>query len=201
MVGGPMFSTVVVGSAAGYEQRLALWSAARRKWTFSQEAWSLARFNEVLSFFINRQGQAYGFRFKDWTDFAVAMTYAPNGVGTPVPGSAVQIGTGNGTLTAFQLVNVYSDGTYATTRTIQFPVSGAVYIYVNGTLQTSGYTVDYTTGTGLVTFSTAPASGAVITWAGEFDVPVRFDVDEMKFNSDWQFLGDWTSISVVEIRN
>ncbi len=37
----------------------------------------------------------------------------------------------------------------------------------------SGWTVNQTTG--VVTFTTAPGVGAVLTWGGEFDVPVRFD--------------------------
>ncbi len=34
---------------------------------------------------------------------------------------------------------------------------------------------DYNIANGIVTFTSAPASMAALTWTGEFDVPVRFD--------------------------
>jgi hypothetical protein len=44
-------------------------------------------------------------------------------------------------------------------------------IKINGT-PTTAYTVNNTTG--LVTFNTAPANGAILSWTGEFDTPVCF---------------------------
>jgi len=48
-------------------------------------------------------------------------------------------------------------------------------IYVNGTLQTTGYTVS----NGYVTFASAPASGAVVTADYDYYWKVRFDDDGM----------------------
>lgn len=33
-------------------------------------------------------------------------------------------------------------------------------------------------------FASAPASGAILTWSGEFRVPVRFDTDYLPFSID-----------------
>jgi hypothetical protein len=35
-----------------------------------------------------------------------------------------------------------------------------------------------------VTFASAPANASVITWSGEFRVPVRFDNDYLPFSLD-----------------
>jgi len=62
----------------------------------------------------------------------------------------------------------------------------------------SGISVDYTTG--IVTFSGAPTS-----WSGEFDVPCRFDIDQLKGEiidrSKGQLLISYQSIPIVELRN
>lgn len=51
-----------------------------------------------------------------------------------------------------------------------------------------------------------PQSSDVLTWAGQFDVPVRFDIDEMKkqivdrSGSNGELLVDWGSVPIIEIR-
>ena len=61
-------------------------------------------------------------------------------------------------------------------RVIYKPVSGTTIVAKNGTLLTSGVTVDTTTGR--VTISPAPTHPADVITAGfEFDIPVRFDAD------------------------
>lgn len=54
--------------------------------------------------------------------------------------------------------------------------------------------------TGLVTFTTAPAAGAIIAWAGRFDIPARFDTDDMRISIEAVQLGNWPSIPIVEVR-
>ena len=63
---------------------------------------------------------------------------------------------------------------------------------------TSGWSVD--TATGLVTFSTGPAAGVIVTADFEFDVPARFDTDQMELTIETYELGSWGQIPVVEIR-
>jgi len=56
------------------------------------------------------------------------------------------------------------------------------------------------------TASLYPQSSDVLTWAGQFDVPVRFDVDDMKkqivdrSGTTGDLLVDWGSIPIIEIR-
>jgi uncharacterized protein (TIGR02217 family) len=62
----------------------------------------------------------------------------------------------------------------------------------------SGWSVSTTTG--VVNFTTAPATGIAITAGFEFDVPVRFDTDALDVTLDLERLGSITSIPLVEIR-
>ena len=50
------------------------------------------------------------------------------------------------------------------------------------------------------TFTAAPANGAVITADFEFDVPARFDTDQMDITIETYELGRWGQIPIVEIR-
>ena len=94
------------------------------------------------------------------------------------------LGTGVGTgVTSYQMNKKYTSGANTFSRKISKPVSGTCIIYKNAVAQTlvvgvpgaGQVSIDYTTG--IVTWGTAPGGGDAITWAGEFDVPVRFDSD------------------------
>ena len=71
-------------------------------------------------------------------------------------------------------------------------------IAANAVPLSSGWTVDTTTG--IVTFSAPPAAGVVITAGFEFDVPVRFDTDELPITLDIERMGSIASIPLIEIR-
>ena len=138
---------------------------------------------EVISFFRARKGRAYGFRFKDWSDYRVIGQL---------------IGAGNNTQTAFQLTKTYTSGGENETRPLKKPVSGTVKLYKDGVLQSSGLAIDHTTG--LVTFTAAPAAGVLITADCEFDVPVRFDTDRLAIRIQSHELFVWDQIPLVEVR-
>lgn len=180
--GGPEFSTDVTETFGGYERRNVNWPHPRRRYDVGYAVRTKSDFAAVSAFFHARKGKAYGFRFKDWSDFAAT-------------GQA--IGTGDGVRTEFQLVKNYvSSVTYS--RAITKPVAGTVSVYVNGTPQLSGWSVDTTTG--VVTFTAPPANGAAITADFEFDVPVRFDTDALSVVMATADLCEAPSIPLVEIR-
>jgi len=58
--------------------------------------------------------------------------------------------------------------------------------------------VDATTGE--VVFDVPPAAGAVITAGYEFDVPVRFETDELRIDMQGFRAGVAPQIALVEIR-
>ena len=181
--GGPEYLTSVVSMASGYEQRNANWSAARGKWNVASGLKHQAQLNTLIAFFRARKGKAYGFRFKDWTDYKVT-------------GQA--LGAGDGMTKTFQLVKSYISGAGSETRTITKPVLGTVVPYLGGAKQTSGWSVN--TATGLLSFVLAPAQGVAVTADFEFDVPVRFDTDSMAVSIEQFDLHQWSDIPVIEIR-
>lgn len=180
--GGPEFSTDVVLTTGGHEQRNSNWAEARARYNVAHGVKTQSQLEELIAFFRARKGRAHGFRFKDWADYSA---------------TGQVIGTGNGTLKDFQLVKTYTSS-ISETRTIHKPVSGTVKIYVNAVLQTSGVSINHATG--LVTFTTAPASGAALSTDFEFDVPVRFDTDRLSATLDQYGVHSWTDIPLVEVR-
>jgi uncharacterized protein (TIGR02217 family) len=181
--GGPGYSTSVITVASGHERRNSNWQAARGRWNVAHGLKKREQVAALIAFFRARRGRAHGFRFKDWTDFQRL---------------AQVIGTGNGSLKAFQLVKNYASGGVIESRTITKPVAGTVKLYRNGVLATSGIAIDH--GTGVVTFTTAPANGVIVTADFEFDVPARFDSDQMDLTIETYQLGSWGQVPVVEIR-
>lgn len=181
--GGPAYSTTVVATASGFEQRNMNWSAARGAWDVSSGLKRQSQLDILISFFRTRKGKACGFRFKDWTDYKA---------------TGQLLGTGNGANKVFQLVKIYASGAGSETRTITKPVLGTVKPYLGGILQASGWSIN--TATGVLTFSTAPAQGVAVTADFEFDVPVRFDTDSMEVTIENFNLNEWSSIPIVEIR-
>ena len=190
--GGPERRTQVVTLASGDEERNASWANSRRRYDV---AYGIRRADDlaaVVAFFEARNGRLYGYRFKDWADYKSCTP-------SQTPSATDQaIGTGDGVTTDFQLVKAYASGSQSWTRAITKPVAGSVLVAIDGTEQTSGWSVDTTTG--IVSFTAAPASGAVITAGFEFDVPVRFDTDTLDVTLDFERLGSITSIPLLEIR-
>ncbi len=193
--GGPGYSTTVIESEGGAEQRIARQSAAKRTYNAKFGIKSHSDLREVLSFYLVRLGCAYGFRFKDHLDF----TTAADGVSAPSP-TDQNIGTGNGSNTTFQLRKVYTSGAYSILRNLTKPVAGTTRVAINGTEQLSGFSVDTTLG--IVTFTSPPANLALVTAGCQFDVPVRFssEVDQaLQASMDDYDQGNIPDIPLVEI--
>ena len=125
--GGPEFATTVVVTGAGHEQRNVDWAEARGRWDVASGLKNQAQLDELIAFFRARKGKAYGFRFKDWTDYKA---------------TGQLIGTGDGAIKTFQLVKRYPSGSVIEVRTITKPVAGTVHVYKDGVEQLSGWSVD-----------------------------------------------------------
>lgn len=181
--GGPEFNTTVATTLGGFEQRNVNWQKARGRWDISTGVKSKADMDAVIAFFRARFGKAYGFRFKDWSDYQ---------------GAGESLGTGDDLETQFQLVKNYASGSFFYQRDIKKPVSGTVKIYLDSVLQMSGYAVDHATG--VVTFNVAPGIAVAVNADFEFDVPVRFDTDTLGARAEGPGLFVWDTIPIVELR-
>ena len=189
--GGPERRTEIVVTGSGAEERNSRWANSRRRYDAGFGIRSLDDIHQVIAFFEERRGRLIGFRFKDHMDW---KSCAPR---AQVSALDQAIGTGDGARRSFQLVKRYGSGLRDYVRTITKPVAGSVRIAVAGTAVT-GFSVD--TLTGMVTLAQAPATGAAVTAGFEFDVPVRFDTDELRINLTQFAAGDIPQIPMVEIR-
>ncbi len=181
--GGPEYSTDIVVTHGGHEKRNINWQDARARYNVAHGVKTQAQLDNLIGFFRARKGRANGFRFKDWTDYKA---------------SGQIIGTGDDTQTQFQLVKDYTSGPATESRSVTKPVTSSVSIYIDDVLQTSGFSID--TSTGLIDFTTAPANGEVIKADFEFDVPVRFDTDRLSATLDTFGSYSWNDIPLVELR-
>lgn len=180
--GGPEFSTDVITTHNGCEQRNINWSHARTRYNIAYGVRSNEQLTELITFFNARKGRAIGFRFKDWSDFTATDQ---------------EIGIGNSKKTTFQLIKTYVSGKEKHTRTIKKPVHDTIKIYLNG-VETEKYLVNYSTGE--IMFTRPPAKGAIITASFEFDVPVRFDTDYLNASIDNYGSNSWNNIPLVEVK-
>ncbi|WP_412506146.1 TIGR02217 family protein [Roseovarius sp. SYSU LYC5161] len=177
----------------GHEERNSLWAASYLSADLSTVVRSLNDQHEIMEFWEARQGKARGFRLKDKSDFKSGKPLAP------VTPTDQQVAAVDGSSTSFQLVKGYVSGGRRYERVIRKPVAGTVRVAVGGVEQEGGWSVDTTTG--IITFDSAPSSGVSITAGYEFDVPVRFDTDDLGLILPYAEEGVYEQIPVVEIQS
>lgn len=199
----------VVALRSGYEERNTIWANSRRTYNVALGMRDMSDIYDVIEFWEARRGRLRGFRFKDWADY---RSLGPTDAVAPTDQS---IGTGDNSTTNFQLVKTYSAASNPYTRTITKPVDSTVRIAVDSVELTTGWSVDTTTG--IVTFNDAggfsldfiadeysvgsiPASGTNVTAGFEFDVPVRFETEELEVNVALFDVGAAPDVNIVEVR-
>lgn len=183
-VGGPSYSTSIIRVGSGHEFRNQNWAEGEYRWNVIYGIRREEDIVSLLSFFHARRGRAQGFLYKDWLDFT---------------GDAEQIGVGDAIETEYQLVKGYAEGTpdiYI--RVIKKPVGGTVQVFFDTVEQIGGWTIDEETG--VITFSSPPGDGVVITASYEFDTPARFDVDHLPATVEFFKAASINDIPVMSLR-
>jgi uncharacterized protein (TIGR02217 family) len=184
----PAFSTAIVTTAAGVEQRNADWADARLRFDAGPGVRSEADIATLIAFFRARRGAARAFRFRDPFDWS-----SGNALPTPRDQS---LGLGDGVATSFPLIKRYGEGDEAQVRRITRPVAGSVRVAVGG-IEASGWSL---LADGIVSFVTAPATGAEVTAGYLFDVPVRFAEDTLEVSRSTFLAGEAPSVPLIEVR-
>jgi uncharacterized protein (TIGR02217 family) len=175
--GGPVFLTDIVATISGHEQRNSKWSQSRAKYNVASGVKTESHWQALIAFFRARCGMAVGFRFKDWSDYT-ATNQPLRSLGS----------------NQHQMVKQYISGSAVYERDISKPVAASVKLYEDSILQLSGWSLD--SATGIITTSLS----GTLTADFEFDVPVRFDTDEMAISMDSFDAGNWSSIPLIEVR-
>jgi uncharacterized protein (TIGR02217 family) len=170
--GGPEFSTAIISCPSGFRQRNINRQDHIGRWAINYDLLDEDALLDLYNFFLARQGMAYLFRF------------LPPEFNTIADANAHQFAVGDGVTTTFNLVTRHVSGPTTYTHRVTKPMAGGltyvpgastIKIFKDSVLQTSGVTVSSTTGA--VTFSVAPANGAVLSWSGTFHLPVSFGRD------------------------
>lgn len=189
-VGGPLFRTTVLTAASGDEQRIIEWDQRRGEWDIGYGIRNSTDMAKVQAFFVAVRGRAYSWLFKDWSDYTATDE---------------SFGTGNGSTTTFQLIKTYSSLANGLTgsvvrsfvRDIRFPISTVLTIKDNGsTVNPSDYALHPG---GIIEFDTAPTNTHALTWTGEFNVSVRFDIDKLNITMQASDFGMIRGIRIVEV--
>lgn len=194
--GGPERRTDVVVLGSGFEERNARWANSRRSYNAGYGVKSLDDLHAVIAFFEERRGKLYGFRWRDHMDWKSCPPQA-------IPAMTDQlIGTGNGTVSVFQLKKTYGSAHAPWPRDIKKPVAGTVTVAVAGAAKNLGTQFTVSPATGLVQFlpGHVPAGGQAVTAGFEFDVPVRFDTDKLEVSLAGFQHGAIPNIPIVEVR-
>lgn len=188
--GGPEFSTQVVVTGSGHEQRNSQWSDALVHYDAGVGIRSEADLALLLGFFRARRGQAHGFRFRDPIDHSSALNGA-------VTAADQRLGTGDGGTTRFALVKHYGDAGDVQTRRVTRPLAETIKVAVNGAVMANGWALGPL---GHVDFEVPPVAGAVVTAGFDFDVPVRFAADRVDVSIAGWRAGELPSVPLVELR-
>jgi len=191
--GGPERRTDIVTLGSNREVRNARWVNSRRKFEAGYGVKTFDALSVVLSFFEERRGQLYGFRWRNQLDY---KSCAPSQTVSPLDQA---IGTGDGTTSLFQLTKIYGQSFNPYLRIISKPVDGTVRVAVSGVEKISGTDFTCDMATGLVSFMSPPVAGAAITAGFMFDVPVRFETDFLDVDYSTFQAGQIPKIPIIEI--
>jgi len=99
----------------------------------------------------------------------------------------------------FQLRYRFTDvGGFWYEKSIFKPIASGFKVYVDGNEVASGWTIDETTGR--LSFLSAPEYGSDVTWTGDFDLPVRFDTDQLEAVITNKEVISFPSLPIVELK-
>ncbi|MEO1102597.1 MAG: DUF2460 domain-containing protein [Pseudomonadota bacterium] len=191
--GGPERRTEIVALGSGREERNQRWAMSKRRYDAGTGVRTRDDLQTVVDFFEERRGRLYGFRFFDPLDHkSCAPSAAP-------AGEDQLIGVGDGQKTDFPLIKTYGDAHAPYERPIMLPVDGSLVVTVTSVTRVLG--ADFTFTDGVVTFlpHAVPVMGAAVKAGYLFDVPVRFDTDQLEINLSHFEAGAIPSVPVVEI--
>jgi len=193
-LGGPERRSEIVTLTNGHEERNTPWQHSRRKYDAGKALQSLDAIEVLVAFFEARQGQIYGFRWKDWSDFKSCKPSEEVGYGDQL------LATADGVTTSFGLLKSYDSGPHTYERPITKPVEGTVIVGLAGERQVEGVHYEVDADLGQVIFANAPLEGTDVTAGFEFDVPVRFDTDRIVSSMARFQAGEVPDVPVIEVR-
>lgn len=163
----PQLSVTPIETASGHERRNRNWARFLLEYDCTVGPRAQEEIEELTEFWYALGGIECGFRFRDWLDY---KSCRPSETATPFDQPLILDEDSPG---GYQLTKLYIYGARTYERIIRKPTPDTIRLADAGVEKDYGddWTIDTTTG--LVTLSFSPAG--VLSWGGEFDVPVRFN--------------------------
>lgn len=176
----PIWKSMRQEAVSGKETVIPQYTFPRYQWSAPinvlRSSGSYTEFQTLLGFINALSQDVRPFYFTDPVDHAV---------------TAQLFGTGDGTTTTFQLVRAFGGFIEPVMSLNSAPV-----ISVAG----SPVTPASISNMGVVTFSSAPASGASVTWTGAFYWLCRLDADPLEFSQFMPALHELKKISFTSVK-
>ena len=195
--GGPGFRTSVAELFSGHEKRNRGRAQPRQKFNVRYGIQSAEDLIEVSALFYIAGGKADGFRIKDWGDYEVGDT-------TDVS-TRQFLFTTDGVTATFPSFKRYQIGSVFFDRKLRKLVSGTARLWANDLEKFEGggadqWQLDLTTGIWIVGSTITALSGPLVEAIFEFDVAVRFEIDEIEKRTEYEHLAQYPDIPLREIR-
>jgi uncharacterized protein (TIGR02217 family) len=185
----PSWSTTLVAMQNGDEVTNQNWIDARHTFDVAPVIRTVSDFALVREHFYQVRGRAKKFPFRDFLDY---LATAAQGVIAD-------------TVDGWQLFKRYGSGSDLYDRKITRP-SGTIQVFRTRSAVTTAISTTVDATTGIVTIS-GHMTGDTYTWAGEFNVPCRYDTDRLASSAvnkepgpDGELYVDCDSIPIVEVR-
>lgn len=192
------WNNTIIGLASGSEQRNVNWGDSLRIFdAATAEHLTLVEVNSFRKHFNAMRASGFSFALRDRSFFQA--------LGEP-------LGTGDGAATTFQLTMNDGVAANAYNKEIYLPEQSTIHVYDNAVEVVEGagagkFTVPYSGATaGLVTFGTAPVAAHVLTWTGNFYLPVRYALNSFPgmelfiWRTDGTGVAKGASIPIREVR-
>ena len=184
----PVWKTNIYEATSGMETRISKWSFPRYKISLNYnfmtdnaiQSASLDKGElEKLQGFFNKVGG----NFQDFLYYDEVENTCTN----------QQFGVGNGTEKKFQLKRSLPDWIEPVNGILQAPA-----IKKNGTaVNVNSFSWD---NYGRITFNTAPANNAVLTWSGTYYFRVRFEDEELELTRTWDGLWEGIEVKLITVK-
>jgi uncharacterized protein (TIGR02217 family) len=173
----PDFATIVQRSIGGNETRASYYYTSIKNWVLPYSFLDITDYGIMVAFFEARKGAFENFLFSDTSENQAVLFV---------------IGYGTGSEQHFQIDRMAEGTAYATNAYMPAP-----QIYLDGVLQSSGYSLS---AADLITFTTPPANGVVISWSGNLYHRVKFVTDIIDLNEFMWQLWELKQVNLVSVR-
>lgn len=176
--GAPRTSTTIGVASLGVEQRNRNWVKPLYRLSNPECIACHDTIEDLRDHWMVTDGPHLTFPMRNPYDFASARLQAAGRVPTL---SAVDqlLGTGDGIEDTFQFRKTYTRNSFTKTHSLVLPVESTVLVAIDAIEQAVGvdFTIDREAGT--ITFASPPGVGDLVTAGFLYDIPVRFESDDV----------------------